>query len=182
MERLPEEDRARAVAILRKELDRDTLVQVRAAMALYGRHEWVHELHFHMFGGMSIRNVLRRGGFPDKDLPDLSDIYGVPPSQEGVRNWDDFYIPVLEQAARSLDDISPSELAAAREQIRAGKEFTDRAIAGLRRMHQSSAERPPNVRTPEGTFPAPPMKDPRFPRVREMFRAIGHHFHGRRQP
>jgi len=38
----------------------------------------------HFYWGMSIRNSLREGGFLDDKLPD--------------KNWDDYYIPVVELA------------------------------------------------------------------------------------
>jgi hypothetical protein len=38
----------------------------------------------HMFWGMGIRNALREAGFVDDNLPD--------------KNWDDYYIPVVECA------------------------------------------------------------------------------------
>lgn len=43
---------------------------------------WMIPYHFGF--GMSIRNVIREGGFPDKKLPD--------------GNWDDYYVQVLEIA------------------------------------------------------------------------------------
>lgn len=86
---LPEPLRTRAVDYLRAELHPDTLHHVRRAHAEDPDEWWTA---FHMFGGMAIRNLLR-DVIKDKELPPV--MYGGRP----MRNWDDYYIQVLEEAA-----------------------------------------------------------------------------------
>ena len=55
---------------------------------------WIWEHHFFM--GMQARNALRRAGVKDDELPpSISDC------NKGDRNWDDYYVGVMEVALRS---------------------------------------------------------------------------------
>lgn len=82
--------RARAVEILRREIPHDVKDQVRKAVA--ADPDWLVGQHF--FWGMAIRNVLR-----------------VPSEGEGIKdvatptgNWDDCYVPALEEALELATD------------------------------------------------------------------------------
>lgn len=96
---LPEELRLRAVGILRREFDD----------AFFGEVRELHEANpsgwvapYHMFAGMAVRNVLRKGssffdpGIPDEELPAARD---VDPDGCPEGNWDDYYVQALEEAA-----------------------------------------------------------------------------------
>lgn len=108
--RVDPEIRKRSVDHLRSSLSPESLEAVRVAVERYGRHEWLHkppfamlvrdedgemQMPFHFSGGMAIRNLLREV-VKDDELPSFDEWYG-----EGtdVRNWDDFYVQALTEAA-----------------------------------------------------------------------------------
>lgn len=117
-ELLPVESRRRAVTILRDVVPAEDFEACREAYAEHGP-EWPSKEPFsskidygdgntflnpwHHSGGMAVRNVLRKQGFKDVELPPFDEYYG-----EGtdVRNWDDYYIACFEAAAgvRSIED------------------------------------------------------------------------------
>lgn len=87
---LPVELRERAVEHLRAHMSAETAEQIRDLQAADPELWWaVH--HFGM--GMNVRNLLREV-IKDDELPPVEyDKF------EEYRNWDDYYIPVLEEAA-----------------------------------------------------------------------------------
>lgn len=87
---LPDELRERAVEHLRAHISAETAEQIRDLQAADPELWWaVH--HFGM--GMTVRNLLREV-IEDDELPP------VPYDDErSYQNWDDYYIPVLEEAA-----------------------------------------------------------------------------------
>lgn len=108
--RVDPELRERAVNHIREELHPESLEEVREAVEKHGRHEWPHnppfsalirdedgelQLPFHFSGGMAVRNLLREV-VKDSELPPFDEWYG-----EGtdVRNWDDYYVQALVEAA-----------------------------------------------------------------------------------
>ena len=103
--------RARAVEVLQKDMADDALAEVRKGVEEHGTHEWIHHepftstldldgqsmvVSFHHMQGMAIRNALRAGGVKDADLPPFDAYYG---DGTDVRNWDDYYVQALEEAA-----------------------------------------------------------------------------------
>lgn len=104
--RLPMELRQRGVAILHAEMAPAFFADVRKFVDEEGLGKWMPP-GWHFAQGMGIRNLLRDGagrmpGIPDRALPDVGDLY--PDGQGGgVRNWDDFYVPLVECAAGVRD-------------------------------------------------------------------------------
>lgn len=95
---MPIELRRTAVDILRAEMPAESLAEVKRLHLTYD-DEWFFVDDYHFVVGMAIRNALRTGGIPDADLPEF----------EGYRNWDDYYIPVLEAAA-GVRDVETGEI------------------------------------------------------------------------
>lgn len=89
---LPNDLRLKAVRHLRDKLHPVTLKEVREAHEKDPEKWWAG---FHMFGGMAIRNLLR-DVIKDDELP--GNKWSGEDGQE-YRNWDDYYIEVLEEAA-----------------------------------------------------------------------------------
>lgn len=92
--KLPLADRRRAVEILRDFYEPRFFEEARALMQEHGLRDWMPP-YWHMGQGMTVRNVLRRGGFKDDQLPTLPEVY----SGHEVSSWDDFYVQALEAAA-----------------------------------------------------------------------------------
>lgn len=82
---VPQEKRDRVVAHLRANLDPAALRHVRAG----GEVD-------HFFGGMAIRNLIR-GVMRDEELPGV--YYAWASTDEPIRNWDDYYVQALRDAA-----------------------------------------------------------------------------------
>lgn len=105
--RMPVVQRTQAVRRLQEIVSADNL------QYLYTKRD---DPYFHHSAGMTLRNLLRsnHGLEPkpknapilDNTLPDLSDLYGA--SDGEYRNWDDFYMQVLEAAAghRSIGGLT----------------------------------------------------------------------------
>lgn len=74
----------RAVEYLRRKLPRAAQRILRRRMRQYGSSWWHHPAGWHFRGGMAVRNLLRKGGFGEKEL--------------GVGNLDDVYVELVEQA------------------------------------------------------------------------------------
>lgn len=84
--RLPRALQERAVWYLREWMPPDMLETIRTLAN--ATPQWFVDYHFGM--GMAVRNTLREV-IPDLDLP---------PNERGETNWDDYYVPCLEMAAR----------------------------------------------------------------------------------
>jgi hypothetical protein len=113
-DRLPFWQRRLAVERLRAAYSDKFFDELGAKIREKGLGHWL-PLYFHATDGMVVRNVLRSNHtgpatlrrlhtIPDDQLP--STVYGDHP---GFRNWDDYYIQVLEAAAgfRPIEDWTP---------------------------------------------------------------------------
>jgi len=72
---------------------RDIFIKENATQSILDAYNQDNEtwwVESHHFWGMGIRNLLRDGGFLDDQLPD--------------KNWDDYYIPVVELAVGIRED------------------------------------------------------------------------------
>lgn len=104
--RMPLEQRTQAAERLR---------EIVAPKNLQELYEARNDPWFHFSSGMALRNLLRsdHGIEPkpkhppilDAELPDMGDVYADQAVAE-ARNWDDYYVQVLEAAAgkRPLED------------------------------------------------------------------------------
>lgn len=100
-DRLPSAQRIQAVKRLQEIIPADVLQEIYEAR----EDPW-----FHFSTGMAIRNVLRsdhgldprpkNAPIRDAELPDLADLYG---DQGEARNWDDYYVQVLEACVGKRD-------------------------------------------------------------------------------
>lgn len=88
---LPDPLRRNAVIYLRANLHHETLYEV---YELWKKNpeDWIHKAYAHHGFGTAIRNILREI-IKDSELPPV-DYDGEP-----MKNWDDWYIKVLEEAA-----------------------------------------------------------------------------------
>jgi hypothetical protein len=86
--RVDPDSRERCVRLLRERIPASQMEQLRDA---FTTGTW--PVGFHMFGGMAIRNLLREA-MPDTELPEVE--YD---SSHKYRNWDDFYMGALKEAA-----------------------------------------------------------------------------------
>jgi hypothetical protein len=89
----------KAVEILKNAYPPETFEEIRNLYKEYG-DEWASKAGIHMFFGMGVRNNLRQGGLKDDLLPK-----NTWNGQDGMQNWDDTYIFVLEIAA-GIKDIN----------------------------------------------------------------------------
>jgi hypothetical protein len=80
---LPDDVRQKAVRILKDGWTEAIKASVRQAMEDYG-DEWYAGAHFGW--GMSVRNYLRNKGISDDQLP--------------TKNWDDYYVEIIQEAVR----------------------------------------------------------------------------------
>jgi hypothetical protein len=86
---VPAETKEKLIRHLREQLPPSMLEEVRTLHAKDG-DAWVAPFHFHV--GMAVRNMLREVMLDD-ELP-------AAPYPDGAnRNWDDYYVQVLEAAA-----------------------------------------------------------------------------------
>lgn len=92
-EDLPEPLRSRAVTHLRGVMSDSLKAHARELIAKDPREWWVS---YHFSTGMWVRNQLRTV-IPDTELPEH-------PAADGTmsRNWDDWYVSVLEEACREV--------------------------------------------------------------------------------
>lgn len=94
--RLPEEIQTVTVAFLRARISSEDQEKIRNVA---NDPDWFSSYHFHW--GMSIRNLLR----------DVVKDDSLPASPDGYRNWDDYYVPVVEVAVQAgcWRDLRPGE-------------------------------------------------------------------------
>lgn len=86
---LPDDLHKRAVEHVRAAMSDSVAAQIRDLHAADPEKWWADH---HFFMGMGVRNLLREI-IKDEELPPVD--YGG----ESYSNWDDYYIPVLEEAA-----------------------------------------------------------------------------------
>lgn len=87
---LPEDFRTRVTTYLKENLSPEFLNGIREAFK-ENPEGWWSRSGWHFGQGMSVRNLLRRRGFRDEQLP--------------TGNWDDYYIQAIEDAAGVINDI-----------------------------------------------------------------------------
>lgn len=80
-----------AALVVQENIDSDSQKNIAKYFAKRGRQAWIHEVGHHMFG-MWFRNKLRHENLKDDRLP--------------AKNWDDYYVAVIEYALGLRDEPS----------------------------------------------------------------------------